>query len=64
MSGVVGDLGNWMLEGVVRRQKPPYDTALDLLAADAFVTYSFEAASDEGTDATMLARRIIGAVGA
>ena len=34
-------------------------TALDLLAADAFVTYAFEAASEEGTDVAGLATRLL-----
>jgi hypothetical protein len=34
-------------------------TALDLLAADAFVTYAFEAASEEGTDVSGLATRLL-----
>ncbi len=40
------------------------DTALNLLAADALVTYSLEAASEEGTDVTVLATRILSGVGA
>lgn len=35
------------------------DAALDLLAADAFVTYAFEAASEEGADVTGLAKQLL-----
>lgn len=37
----------------------PGTTALDLLAADAFVTYAFEAASEEGADVTGLANQFL-----
>ena len=37
-------------------------TALDLLAADAFVTYAFEAASEEGSDVTGLANGLLARV--
>ena len=33
--------------------------AMDLLAADAFVTYAFEAASEEGTDVSGLANQLL-----
>jgi len=33
--------------------------ALNLLAADAFVTYAFEAAAEEGTDVTALATHLL-----
>ena len=56
---VVGALGTWLLEAVVERQKAAHDTALDLLAADAFVTYAFEAASEEGADVTGLAKQLL-----
>ena len=35
------------------------DTAMDLLAADAFVTYAFEAASEQGTDVSGLANQVL-----
>lgn len=38
--------------------------ALDLLAADAFVTYAFEAASEEAADVAVLATRLLQRVGA
>jgi hypothetical protein len=59
---VAAELGLALLRGVAQRQRVAYDTALDLLAADAFVTYAFEAASDEGTDVTGLARTLLGEV--
>ena len=52
---VVGALGTWLVQSVVEGQK----TALDLLAADAFVTYAFEAASEEGADVTGLANQLL-----
>ena len=40
--------------------RPDSDVAaLDLLAADAFVTYAFEAASEEGTAVTGLANQLL-----
>jgi hypothetical protein len=37
---------------------------MDLLAADAFVTYAFEAASEEAADVAVLATRLLQRVGA
>ncbi len=62
MSEVVGALGTWLLDSVVERQRTAYDTALDLLTADAFVTYAFEAASEDGGDVTGLAGRLLARV--
>jgi len=59
---VLGALGTWLLEGVVERQRTAYDAALDLLAADAFVTYAFEAASEEGADVAGLAHGLLSRV--
>jgi len=56
---VIGALGTWLLQSVVERQRTAHDTAMDLLAADAFVTYAFEAASEEGTDVTGLANQLL-----
>jgi len=42
--------------------REPGAAALDLLAADAFVTYAFEAASEEGTDVTGLANDLLARV--
>jgi hypothetical protein len=38
------------------------NSAMDLLAADAFVTYAFEAAAEEGGDVPALAQRILAEV--
>ncbi len=62
MAEALAELGLATLRGVVRRQGAAYDTALDLLAADALVTYAFEAASEEGGDVTALARRLLSEV--
>jgi len=59
MAEVIGSLGTWLLQSVVERQKSSYDAALDLLAADAFVTYAFEAASEEGSDVRGLATQLL-----
>jgi hypothetical protein len=56
---VIGALGTWLLQSVVERQRTAHDAAMQLLAADAFVTYAFEAASEEGTDVTDLATRLL-----
>jgi hypothetical protein len=59
VAAVAGALGLTTLGAVVRRQGVAYDAAMDLLAADALVTYAFEAASEEGGDVTGLARRLL-----
>ena len=41
------DAGVRLLEGLLREERVARDQALDLLAADALVTYAFEAASDD-----------------
>lgn len=64
MAVISGRLGLAVLRGVVERQKVARDAAMDLLAADAFVTYAFEAASQEGRDVTALARTLLGEVAA
>jgi hypothetical protein len=57
---VMGGLGAFTLDS----QPSALDQALHLLAADAFVTYAFEAASEEGTDVADLARVLVGEVAA
>lgn len=42
-------LGNELLDGVIARPAGGRELALDLLAADAFATYAFEAQSEEGS---------------
>ncbi len=61
---VMGALGTWLLDSVVEGRRTGHDTALDLLAADAFVTYAFEAASEEAADVAVLATRLLQRVGA
>lgn len=46
----LGALGLLALQGSLARGETGDEVALDLLAADAFVTYAFEAASEEGAD--------------
>jgi hypothetical protein len=60
---VAGDVGLATLREVVRRQEVAQDGALRLLAADAFVTYAFEAAAEADEDGTALAQRLLGEVG-
>jgi hypothetical protein len=55
MASIMGALGIRTLH--CRLAAP--DSAMDLLAADAFVTYAFEAASEEGADVTGLAERLL-----
>jgi hypothetical protein len=59
---VAGRLGIATLRAVVRRQRVAHDGAMDLLAADAFVTYAFEAASEGEDDVTGLVRRLLAEV--
>ncbi len=59
---VAGNVGLATLRGVVRRQAVAHDGAMQLLAADAFVTYAFEAAAEAGEDGTALAHRLLGEV--
>jgi len=61
-AAAIAGLGLYTLRSVVRRQGVSYDTAMDLLAADAFVTYAFEAAAEESGDVTGLAGRLLGEV--
>jgi len=61
---VMGALGTWLLSAAVDGQRLAHDSAMDLLAADAFVTYAFEAASEEAADVAVLATRLLQRVGA
>ena len=47
MSSALGALGLHTLQGVTASRPDDARLALELLAADAFVTYAFEAAADE-----------------
>jgi hypothetical protein len=62
LAAAIAGVGLHSLRSVVRRQGVSYDTAMDLLAADAFVTYAFEAAAEENGDVTGLAGRLLGEV--
>ena len=44
-------LGRGLLDGVVSQPDGGRELALDLLAADAFATYAFEAQAEEGKEA-------------
>jgi hypothetical protein len=59
---VTGRLGIATLRTAVRRQEVAHDGAMDLLAADALVTYAFEAASEGGEEVTALVRRLLAEV--
>ena len=59
LAEVAGRLGVTALRSVVRRQGVAYDSAMDLLVADAFVTYAFEAAAEAGDDMGGLVHRLL-----
>jgi len=44
----LAQVGSALLDGVVRQPKGGRELALDLLAADAFATYAFEAQAEHG----------------
>lgn len=44
----LAQLGRRLLDGVAARPEGGRELALDLLAADAFATYAFEAQAEEG----------------
>ncbi|HVM43301.1 MAG TPA: hypothetical protein VMT77_07335 [Gemmatimonadales bacterium] len=58
-----GRLGLARLRTAVARRDVSEEAAMDLLAADALVTYAFEAAAEEGADLTALVRRLLAEVG-
>jgi hypothetical protein len=62
LAEVAGRLGVATLRTVVQRQGVAYDAAMDLLAADAFVTYAFEAAAEGNADLTDLVHRLLAEV--
>lgn len=64
MAEAMGTLGIVTLVALRDRQAQGEGVALDLLAADAFVTYAFEAAAEEGTDVMALAQRLLKEVSA
>lgn len=50
LTETMGNLGRYALDRSLGRGETGNDVALDLLAADAFVTYAFEAAAEESAD--------------
>ena len=59
MTDVLGALGLLALKASVARGETGDEVALDLLAADAFVTYAFEAASADGADVGLVAAGLL-----
>jgi hypothetical protein len=64
MADALGALGLLALQASLARGETGDEVALDLLASDAFVTYVFEAAAEEGADvgraaAGLLARAVV-----
>jgi len=59
----VGRLGLARLRTAAGRRDATEEAAMDLLAADALVTYAFEAAAEEGADLSALVRRFLAEVG-
>ena len=55
MTEAMGALGLGALEASLARGETGDEAALDLLAADAFVTYAFEAAAEEGVEVVPVA---------
>jgi len=58
-TGALGALGLLALQVSLARGETGDEVALDLLAADAFVTYAFEAAAEEGADVGRLAAELL-----
>ncbi len=63
MSELMAELGIETLGAPTGADPRSPDAALDLLAADAFVTYAFEAAVEEGVEVGPLVDRILARVG-
>jgi hypothetical protein len=59
MTDALGALGLLALQASLARGESGDEVALDLLAADAFVTYAFEAAAAEGADVGRLAAKLL-----
>jgi hypothetical protein len=60
MADALGVLGAATLRAVASQERASAELALELLAADGFVTYAFEAAAEEGVDVGPLAARLLG----
>lgn len=59
MADAMGALGVAALAAVTAEGSGGSDLALELLAADAFVTYAFEAAAEEGVRVGPLVERLL-----
>lgn len=59
MAAAMGALGIHAVSRVAGEREPSEGQALELLAADAFVTYAFEAAAEEGVDVMPLALHLL-----
>lgn len=59
MAEAMGALGVAALSAVTAGQAEGPDLALQLLAADAFVTYAFEAAAEEGVSVGPLVEQLL-----
>jgi hypothetical protein len=59
MTDALGALGLLALQASLARGETGDEVALDLLVADAFVTYAFEAAAEEGADVGRLAAELL-----
>lgn len=62
MAAALSLLGTCALESLEGREPESRGVAMDLLAADAFVTYVFEAASDEAVSVDAVAAGILAQV--
>lgn len=61
MAACMGSLGLHALSRVNEERSATPEQAMELLAADAFVTYAFEAAAEEGVAIEPLALHLLGA---
>ena len=59
VADALGAVGLCALDSVAASTSTHDDLALELLAADAFVTYAFEAAAEEGRDIGPLAHALL-----
>jgi hypothetical protein len=59
MTQAMSGLGLYALDRSLARGETGDEVAMDLLAADAFVTYAFEAAAAEGADVPQAAADLI-----
>ena len=59
LSDALGEVGLHSLESVAASTSVADELALELLAADAFVTYAFEAAAEEHRELGPLALRLL-----